>query len=95
MDIEQKLNDMGIKSVKYLESITALELLEQAILFMDELQKLTGRQNLPAVIMVGCLISEAERLNTKYDDMLLADKLVKSFKAMQEYMDKNFIKKEK
>lgn len=94
MDVEQKLNDMKRESKEYMESISALKLMEQAILFTDELERLTGRQHLPATLLIGCLMNEVNKLSTKFGDVILADKLAKSFNGIKEYVDKNFMKKE-
>lgn len=94
MDVEQKLNDMKAESKEYMESINALKLMEHALSFTDELERLTGRQHLPATVLIGCLMNEVNRLSTKFDSIILADKLAKSFNGMKKYMDENFMKKE-
>lgn len=93
-DVEQQLNDIKIQSEKYLESISGLELMKQVGLFMNELEKLTSRQHLPAIVMIGCLMDKIQKLSTKYDDILLGSNITKSFSIMQGYVDKNFMKKE-
>ena len=95
MDVEKELYDMNMKSREYLESISAHELMKKACLFTDELRKLTDDQPMPVIIIIGCLMDEIHRLNTKYEDVILAGKLLKSFTGMKKYVDESFMKKER
>lgn len=94
MDIQEGLNVISEQSKKYLESITAFKLMQDADLFMKDLNNLVIKYHLPASIIAGCLMSEIERLNRECTDLLLDDALGKAFISMRKYMDENFMKKE-
>lgn len=94
MDMEDELSKVYKESVKYLESMSALELMKKAALFTDDLEKLMARYPLPVPVLVGCLITEAHRLSAEPDNMILDTRLMKSFKLFQRYIDEKFMKKE-
>jgi len=82
------------ESMEYLESISALELMSKMGLFMRDLNKLVNGTRLPAAVIIGCLMQEVHRLTAKSDEILLDDKLTRSFRLVKRYMDEKFMKKE-
>lgn len=94
MGIEKELLEAKRESIKRLESMSAFEFMEDASLFMKDLEKLVGKQHLPTVVLVGCLMSEIYILNARPDDMLLNAKLEKVFVAFKRYVDEKFMEKE-
>lgn len=94
MDTEDKLLKIYKESVKELESMSALELMKNAALFVADLEKLMDKQCLPIPILVGCLTTVIHNVCAEPDNMLLDIKLMKSFKLLQRYADANFMKKE-
>ena len=94
MDMEKEMLKMYTESKERLESISAFELMEDAKLFMKDLDKLTARQSLPVTVLIGCLMSEISMLNIEADDMLRNARLEKIFMAFKRYADEKFIRKE-
>lgn len=94
MDIGKEISSINRESKKYLESISALEFMDTAVLFSRDLSKLIDKQCLPVSILVGCLMGEVYRLNTESYNILLDDKLMKSFMSFKEYVNKKFMEKE-
>lgn len=94
MGMEKKLQKVYRESIKYLESMSALEFMKDANLFMLDLRKLVNSQHLPNGILIGCLMQEIHRLNTDFNDAMLDDSLTKAFTSFKRYADENFMKKE-
>jgi len=94
MDMQKELRKAYRESTEHMESISALELMKNAGLFMSDLKKLINSQRLPAAVLIGCLMSEVNRLATETEYALLDDKLTKMFGSFKRYMDENFMKKE-
>jgi len=94
MDIEREISKICRESEEYLESLSALELMENARLFARDLNKLVHSQRLPISILVGCLMCEVNAVATQPGDMLLDDRIAKSFKSFKRYVDTKFMEKE-
>jgi len=94
MDMEKKLQKAYKESKEQMASMSALDLMENAGLFLRDLKKLVNSQHLPAVIIIGCLMDEVNRLITEPENVLLDDKLEKMFMSFKRYLDENFMKKE-
>lgn len=94
MDMEEKLLRAYKDSIKYLESMSALELMKRASLLAKDLEKLSNSQGMPPTIITGCLVNEIFRLNSEPDMILLDDKITKMFTSFKKYMDDKFMKKE-
>ena len=95
MGIEDELLKICRESKEYLESISALELIENTDLFGRDLRKLVNNQHLPSTILVGCLMGEIHDLLAEPSNMLFDNKLMESFGLFKKHVDKEFMKKEK
>ena len=94
MDTEEKMLRMFKESTEYLKSVSAFELMNNASLFVRDLQKLIDSQHLPASVLIGCLMTEVHVISMEADRLLLDTKMTKAFTLFKEHTDKTFIKKE-
>lgn len=94
MNTNEKLGIIAKESKEYLESISAFELMQNANLFMNDLNRLIEKHKLPASLLIGCLIAEVDMVNRELNNILLDDDLTNALRSMKRYVDRSFMKKE-
>jgi len=98
---EKIFNSEVAKSKEYLKSMSALDLMSQAVDFHKQLIHLIDSFNAPPAIIIGILTSEAHRLSSEQNDFkyLSAIEMVVKYaekhdNKLKKYVDDNFMKKE-
>lgn len=90
MKIENKYDEAIVKSKKYLESMSALDLMLDASEFHKKLIILVDSLHIPSSITIGILTAEVYRLCNEPDEL----KYLSAFELFKKHIDENFIRKE-
>ncbi|GAH87006.1 unnamed protein product [marine sediment metagenome] len=83
------------KSIEYLDSVSALELMNDAQSLGKDIQRDIAHYHLPGLVIIGVLMDEMLSIHSVSESLATERAIMKMGDELKRYLDKNFMKKEK
>lgn len=95
MNDRDRLDRLYKKSVEYLDSVSALELMHDAASLSKDIRRNISRYNLPGSIIISILMDEIHKIHSMNESLATDGAITKMGNMLKRYLDENFMKKEK
>lgn len=83
------------KSVEYLNSVSALELMNDVKALSDDIHRDVVRYHLPGSVVAGILMCEIQTILNESESLATENAIMKLGDVIERYLDDNFMKKER
>ncbi|GAI02737.1 unnamed protein product [marine sediment metagenome] len=83
------------KSIEYLDSVSALDLMHDATSLSKDIQRDISRYHLPGSVVISVLMDEIYNIHNTSNSLATERSITKMGNMLKRYLDENFMKKEK
>ena len=95
MNDRDRLDRLYKKSVKYLDSVSALDLMNDAASLSKDIQRNISRYSLPGSVVISVLMDEIYKIHLMNESLATDGAITKMGNMLKRYLDENFMKKER